>query len=45
MHVNYESFREKEQLCSKHEMIVIKMKSLKQGKMNLDFFLVDTGQF
>lgn len=42
MYVNSKSFREKEQLRSKHEMIVIKMKSLKQAKMSFDF---DTGQF
>lgn len=45
MHVNSESFREKEQLCSKHEMIVIKTKSLKQAKMSSGFFLISTGQF
>lgn len=42
MHVNSGPFGEKEQLCSKHETMVIKMKSLKQAKMSFDF---DTGQF
>lgn len=42
MHVDSKSFRGKEQLRSKHEMMVIKMKRLKQAKMSFDF---DTGQF
>lgn len=42
MHVNSESFREKEQLRSKREMIVVKMKSLNQAEMS---FACDTGQF
>lgn len=42
MHVNSESFREKEQLRSKREIIVVKMKSLNQAEMSFD---CDTGQF
>lgn len=45
MHVNSDSFREKEHLRSNNEMIVIKMKNLKQAKMSLGFFLINTGQF
>lgn len=49
MHVNAESFRDKEQLHSMHDTTVNNIESLKQAKMCKNirlkyFILIDTGQ-